>query len=64
MTEWRKLKKTEKNENRKPTKWAGKIWREKTRVRAHLGQNFKNIISSNFTFIEIALNGYLDKFLT
>ena len=25
MTEWRKLKKTAKNENRKPTKWAGKI---------------------------------------
>ena len=39
-----------KNENRKPTKWTGKIWREKTRVRAHLGQNFKNItISSNFS---------------
>ena len=38
-----------KDEKRKPTKWAGKIWREKTRVRAHLGQNFINIIiSSNF----------------
>ena len=32
VTEWRKSKKTAKNENRKPTKWAGKIWREKTRV--------------------------------
>ena len=30
-----------KNENRKPTKWTGKIWREKIRVRAHLGKNFK-----------------------
>ena len=36
-----------KNKNRKPTKWAGKVWREKTRVRAHLGQNFKNIIISS-----------------
>ena len=37
------------NENSEP-KWAGKIWREKTRVRGHLGQNFKNsIISSNFS---------------
>ena len=37
------------NENREP-KWAGNIWREKTRVRGHLGQNFKNtIISSNFS---------------
>ena len=39
-----------KNENRKPTKWARKIWREKIRVRAHLGKNLKNIIiSSNFS---------------
>ena len=39
-----------KDENTKPTKWVGKIWREKTRIRAHLGQNFKNIItSSNFS---------------
>ena len=41
--------KKKKNENREP-KWAGNIWREKTRVRGHLGQNFKNtIISSNFS---------------
>ena len=41
-----------KNEKRKPTKWAGKIWQEKIRVRAHLGKNLhvKNIIiSSNFS---------------
>ena len=40
---WRKLKKTpkKKNENRKPTKWAGKIWREKICVRAHLGKRLK-----------------------
>ena len=45
-----KIKENGKNENRKPTKWAGKIKREKTRVRAHLAQNFKNIIiSSNFS---------------
>ena len=30
-----------KNENRRPTKWARKIWREKIRVRAHLGKKFK-----------------------
>ena len=42
-------KKKKKNENREP-KWAGNIWREKTRVRGHLGQNFKStIISSNFS---------------
>ena len=36
---------------RKPTKWAGKILREKSHMRAHLEQNFKNIIiSSNFIF--------------
>ena len=29
-----------KNENRKHTKWAEKIWPEKIRVRAHLGINF------------------------
>ena len=29
-----------KNENRKPTKWAGKIWREKIRALAHLGKKF------------------------
>ena len=39
-----------KDENRKSTKWAGKIWREKTRAHAHLGQNFNNItISSNLS---------------
>ena len=41
-----------KSEKRKPTKWAGKIWQEKIRVRAHLGKNLhvKNIIiSSNFS---------------
>ena len=41
-------KKKKEKENREP-KWAGNIWREKTRVHGHLGQNFKNtIISSNF----------------
>ena len=34
------------NELKKPTKWAGKVWREKTRVRANLGKKFKNIIIS------------------
>ena len=41
-----------KTKNRKPTKWAGKIWWEKNCVRAHLGQNFKNIIIySNLSLI-------------
>ena len=45
----KKKKKKKRKENRKSTKWAGRIWREKTRVDAHLGQNFNNIIiSSNF----------------
>ena len=39
----KKKRKTLKYENRKPTKCAGKIWREKTCVRAHLGQKWKNI---------------------
>ena len=41
----RKKKKGAKKRIKKPTKWAGKIWREKTHVRANLGQNLKNIIS-------------------
>ena len=46
------------------TKWAGKIWREKIRVRTHLGKKIKkyhNFLKFQF---EIALNGYLDKFPT
>ena len=36
-----------KKNSRKPTKWAGKYGGKKTHVRAHLGQNFKNIIISS-----------------
>ena len=52
-----------KYQNRKPTKWAGKVWREKPRVRVQLGQKLKkkNFFKVQF---EIALNSYLDKFLT
>ena len=51
-------------QNRKPTKWVGKVWREKPRVRVQLGQKFKkNYNFFKFQF-EIAFNGYLDKFLT
>jgi len=35
--------------NEKTYKWAGKIWWEKASTRTHLAQNFKNIISSNFS---------------
>ena len=42
----KKIKGAKKTNLKKPTKWAGKIWREKTRVLANLGQNFKNIIIS------------------
>ena len=43
----KKIKERGKKTNfKKPTKWAGKIWREKTRVRANLWQNFKNIVIS------------------
>ena len=46
----RENKRKREKKNRKPTKWAGKIWREKIRARAHLGKNFQNIItSSNFS---------------
>ena len=42
-----KIKERGKKTNlKKPTKWAGKIWREKTRVRANLGQKFKNFVIS------------------
>ena len=60
-----KIKENDKNtKNRKPTKWAGKVWREKPRVGVQLGQNLKeNYNFFKFQF-EIALNGYLDKFLT
>ena len=47
--EKKKKKKKKKRKQAREPKWAGNIWREKTRVRGHLGQNFKNtIISSNF----------------
>ena len=32
-----------KNENRKPTKWAGKVWWEKPRVRVQLWQKLKKL---------------------
>ena len=54
----------QKNENRKPTKWAGKIWRKKIRVRAHLGKKFKKYHNFFKFWFQIALNGYLDKFPT
>ena len=57
-------RKRPKNDNRKPTKWAGKIWREKIRVRAHLGKKFKKYHNFFKFQFEIALNGYLDKFPT
>ena len=39
-----RVEKTKENaKNRKPTKWAGKIWREKIRIRVHLGKKFKKI---------------------
>ena len=42
---------------------AGKVWREKPRVRVQFGQKFKkNYNFFKFQF-EIALNGYLDKSL-
>ena len=31
----------ENNKNRKTTKWAGKVWREKPRVRVQLGQKLR-----------------------
>ena len=36
--------KRQKNENRKPTKWAGKLWREKIRAGARLGKKFKKFL--------------------
>ena len=45
----KKNKQTNEKKKRKSTKWAGKYGGKKTRVDAHLGQNFINIIiSSNF----------------
>ena len=38
-----------------------KIWREKTRLRANLGQKYCNFLKFQF---EIPLKGCLDKFLT
>ena len=57
-------RKRPKNENRKPTKWVGEIWREKIRVRAHLGKKIKKHRNFFKFLFEIALNGYLDKFPT
>ena len=37
-----------KYQNRKPTKWAGKVWREKPRVRVQLGQKLKK----NYNFFK------------
>ena len=46
-----KIKENDKNTKiRKLTKWAGKVWREKPRVRIQLWQKLKKIIiSSNFS---------------
>ena len=46
-----KIKENDKKyQNRKHAKWAGKVWREKRRVRVQLGQKLKKvIISSNFS---------------
>ena len=41
-----------------------KIWRESTRVRAHLGKKFKKYHNFFKFQFEIALNSYLDKFPT
>ena len=41
---WKRRKnkwKKQKYEKRKPTKWEGKLWREKTRVLAHFGKTSK-----------------------
>ena len=64
MKEKEKTKENAKKKNRKPTKWAGKIWREKSRVRAHLGKKFKTFHNYFKLKFNIALNGYLDKFPT
>ena len=57
-------RKRHKNENRKPTKWTGKTWREKIRVPAHLGKKLKKCHNFFKFQFKIALNGYLDKFPT
>ena len=36
-----KIKENVRNQTRKPTKWAGKVWREKPRERVQLGQKLK-----------------------